>query len=113
MKKHTKDAMTDLTWTFVTCGIYFVVIFLRVLFTSKEGQKLVEEKIDKKIKAAKAAKIKGFKVKAKKGKKAVVTWKKAKGVSGYQLMRSNKKKGKSSCGCDCGHCAQSCGRKQV
>ena len=51
MKKHTKDAMTDLTWTFVTCGIYFVVIFLRVLFTSKEGQKLVEEKIDKKIKA--------------------------------------------------------------
>lgn len=51
MKKHTKDAMTDLTWTFVTCGIYFVVIFLRVLFTSKEGQKLVEEKIDNKIKA--------------------------------------------------------------
>ena len=51
MKKHTKEAVKDLTWTLATCGIYFIVIFLRVLFTSKEGQKLVEEKIDKQIKA--------------------------------------------------------------
>lgn len=51
MKTHTKTAIKDLTWTVVTCGIYFVVIFLRVLFTTKEGQKLVEEEVDKKIKA--------------------------------------------------------------
>lgn len=51
MKKHTKEAVKDLTWTVVTCGIYFVVIFLRVLFTTKDGQKLVEEEVDKKIKA--------------------------------------------------------------
>lgn len=51
MKKHTKEALRDLAWTVATCGVYFVVIFLRVLFTSKEGQELVEEKIDKQIKA--------------------------------------------------------------
>lgn len=51
MKTHTKTAIKDLTWTVATCGIYFVVIFLRVLFTTKEGQKLVEEEVDKKIKA--------------------------------------------------------------
>lgn len=27
------------------------------------------------------------------------------------IMRRNKKNGKSSCGCDCGHCSQSCQRK--
>ena len=51
MKTHTKTAIKDLTWTVATCGIYFIVIFLRVLFTTKEGQKLVEEEVDKKIKA--------------------------------------------------------------
>ena len=51
MKNHTKDAVKDLAWTVVTCGVYFVVIFLRVMFTTKEGQKLVEEKLDKKVKA--------------------------------------------------------------
>lgn len=51
MKKHTKEAAKDLAWTVATCGLYFIVIFLRVLFTSKEGQKLIEEKIDKQIKA--------------------------------------------------------------
>lgn len=51
MKKHTKEAVKDLTWTVVTCGIYFIVIFLRVLFTTSEGQKIVEEEVDKKIKA--------------------------------------------------------------
>lgn len=51
MKTHTKEAVKDLTWTMMTCGIYFIVIFLRVLFTTKEGQKLVEEEVDKKIKA--------------------------------------------------------------
>ena len=28
-------------------------------------------------------------------------------------MISNRKKGKSSCGCDCGHCAHSCGRRDA
>lgn len=51
MKNHTKDAVKDLAWTVATCGVYFIVIFLRVMFTTKEGQKLVEEKLDKKIKA--------------------------------------------------------------
>ena len=51
MKKHTKEALVDFAWTAATCGLYFIVIFLRVLFTTKEGQKVVEEKIDKKIKA--------------------------------------------------------------
>lgn len=51
MKKHTAEAAKDLAWTIATCGLYFVVIFLRVLFTTKDGQKLVEEKIDEKIKA--------------------------------------------------------------
>ena len=51
MKPHTKDALKDLGWTVATCGVYFIVIFLRVLFTTKDGQKLVEEKVDKKIKA--------------------------------------------------------------
>ena len=27
------------------------------------------------------------------------------------IMRRNKKNGKSCCGCDCGHCSQSCQRK--
>ena len=27
------------------------------------------------------------------------------------ILRRNKKNGKSSCGCDCGHCSQSCQRK--
>ncbi|MGN0403679.1 MAG: FeoB-associated Cys-rich membrane protein, partial [Bariatricus sp.] len=27
------------------------------------------------------------------------------------ILRRNKKNGKSSCGCDCGHCSQSCGKK--
>lgn len=27
------------------------------------------------------------------------------------ILRRNKKAGKSSCGCDCGNCAQSCRRK--
>lgn len=51
MKTHTKDALKDLGWTVVTCGLYFVVIFLRVLFTTKNGQQLVEEQVDKTIKA--------------------------------------------------------------
>ena len=36
-------------------------------------------------------------------------------AAGFAVWRiiANKKKGKSSCGCDCGHCAQSCGRKRV
>ena len=51
MKNHTKKAFKDFGWTVATCGLYFVIIFLRVLFTSKEGQEIVEEEIDKKIKA--------------------------------------------------------------
>ena len=52
MKRHnTKEAAKDLTWTVLTCGMYFIVIFLRVLFTTKSGQELVENEIDKKIKA--------------------------------------------------------------
>lgn len=51
MKDHTKDALKDLGWTVATCGLYFIVIFLRVLFTTKNGQQLVEEQVDKKIKA--------------------------------------------------------------
>ena len=51
MKQHTKDAAKDLIWTIATCGFYFAVIFLRVLFTTKSGQEIVEEKIDKKLKA--------------------------------------------------------------
>lgn len=51
MKTHTKDALKDLGWTVATCGLYFIVIFLRVLFTTKNGQQLVEEQVDKKIKA--------------------------------------------------------------
>lgn len=51
-KQHTKEALTDLAWTFATCGVYFLVIFLRVLFTTKSGQAFVEEKIDKKLKAS-------------------------------------------------------------
>lgn len=51
MKDHTKTAMKELAWTVATCGMYFVVIFLRVLFTTSNGQKLVEETIDKTIKA--------------------------------------------------------------
>lgn len=27
------------------------------------------------------------------------------------ILRRNKKNGKSSCGCDCSKCSQSCGRK--
>lgn len=50
-KKDVKVAAIDLMLTAATCGLYFVVIFLRVLFTTKSGQALVEEKIDKKIKA--------------------------------------------------------------
>lgn len=52
MKTHTKEAIKDLAWTTATCGLYFIVIFLRVLFTTKSGQKLVEDKIDKKLKAS-------------------------------------------------------------
>lgn len=51
MKDHTKTAIKDLAWTMATCGVYFIVIFLRVLFTTKGGQQYVEEQIDKKIKA--------------------------------------------------------------
>lgn len=51
MKKHTKEAIRDLTWTMATCGLYFIVIFLRVLFTTKSGQEIVEKKIEKQIKA--------------------------------------------------------------
>lgn len=55
-KKDVKKAAIDLMWTTATCGLYFIVIFLRVLFTTKAGQGLVEEKIDKKIKAKLLAK---------------------------------------------------------
>lgn len=58
MKRHTKEAAKDLAWTMATCGLYFVVIFLRVLFTTKSGQQIVEEKIDKKLKATVIAKSK-------------------------------------------------------
>ena len=59
MKKHTKTALKDLGWTAATCGLYFIIIFLRVLFTTESGQKVVEEKIDKQIKAKLLAEPKG------------------------------------------------------
>ena len=33
------------------------------------------------------------------------------GLAVWRIVR-NKRQGKSSCGCDCGHCAASCGRRQ-
>ncbi|MBQ9060196.1 MAG: InlB B-repeat-containing protein [Firmicutes bacterium] len=46
------------------------------------------------VKKAEAAAVTGFKAKAKKGKKAQLTWKAAKEVSGYEVYRATKKKGK-------------------
>lgn len=51
MKKETKIAAKEFGWTMATCGLYLIVIFLRVLFTTKTGQVIVEEKIEGKIKA--------------------------------------------------------------
>ena len=51
MKRETKTAVKDFGWTLVTCGLYFIVIFLRVLFTTKSGQEIVEQKLETKIKA--------------------------------------------------------------
>lgn len=49
---------------------------------------------DEAVKKAEAATVTGFKAKAKKGRKAQLTWKAAKGVSGYEIYRATKKTGK-------------------
>lgn len=48
------------------------------------------------VKNAKATTVKGFKVKAKKGKKAKATWNKVKNAAGYQIVYSMKKNFKKS-----------------
>ena len=49
---------------------------------------------DEAVKKAEAATVTGFKARAKKGRKAQLTWKAAKGVSGYEIYCATKKTGK-------------------
>ncbi len=49
---------------------------------------------DEAVKKAEAATVTGFKARAKKGRKAQLTWKAAKGVNGYEIYRATKKAGK-------------------
>lgn len=61
----------------------------RIAALSKE--KAAKDAYNKKVTAAKAVRVKGVKVKALKKKKAKLTWKKAYGVSGYQIQYSRNK----------------------
>lgn len=61
----------------------------RIAVLSKE--KAAKDAYNKKITAAKAVQVKGLKVKALKKKKAKLSWKKASGVSGYQIQYSRNK----------------------
>lgn len=53
MSKDFKKAAKECALALITGGLYMVVIFVKILFTTPEGQKLVERQVNTKIKAFK------------------------------------------------------------
>ena len=53
MNKSRKELAIEFVKVMVTGGLYFMIIFVKVLFTTPNGQKLVERELDKRIKAIK------------------------------------------------------------
>ena len=51
MSRDIKKAAKECALALVTGGLYMIVIFVKILFTTPEGQRLVEEKVNTKIKA--------------------------------------------------------------
>ena len=51
MSKETRTKIIDGLKIIATGGLYVFVIFVKILFTTPEGQKIVEREIDKRIKA--------------------------------------------------------------
>lgn len=56
--KDVKKAAKDCALALLTGGFYLIVIFIRIMFTTPEGQRLVEKEVKSKIKAYRIAETK-------------------------------------------------------
>lgn len=51
MNKSRKELAKEFIKVMLTGGVYFIIIFVKVLFTTPNGQKLIERELDKRLKA--------------------------------------------------------------
>lgn len=51
MDRDIKKATKEFLKVLITGGLYFMVIFVKVLFTTPAGQKIVERELDNRLKA--------------------------------------------------------------